>query len=165
MSPCWAAPWEGCPVTGDGSLPHPAICQGTAKQGCLQEVFKPKVASPCAENWVLPRTVFPAWRNCLHPSGRCRLQPVFLQADLRLPQEPASRPTGFVIHPSPLALPSRVWAGDESPAVLALGAPLFPSYLKCKSLLQALPSYACFWQGCACQCGIPAASRAQVDSP
>ena len=152
-------------MTGDGSLPHPAICQGTAKQGCLQEVFKPKVASPCAENWVLPRTVFPAWRNCLHPSGRCRLQPVFLQADLRLPQEPASRPTGFVIHPSPLALPSRVWAGDESPAVLALGAPLFPSYLKCKSLLQALPSYACFWQGCACQCGIPAASRAQVDSP
>ena len=133
-------------MTGDGSLPHPAILQETAKQaslqGCLQEVFEPNAASQSAKNWVPPRTVFPARRNSLHPSGRCRLQLEFLQADLGLPQEPASRLTSFVIHPSPLALPPRVWAGDESPAVLALDAPLFSSYLKCKSLLQALPSCA-----------------------
>ena len=37
---------------------------------------------------------------------------------------------------------SRVCPGDESPAVLALGAPLFSSFLKRKSPLQALSSCA-----------------------
>ena len=160
----------GAPSDGRWVLAPPSHLPGNSKAGLLAGLpsrgFRTQSSFPMCREQGPPQDCLPSMEKLL--------------TSFRKMQTPASVPAGGSQASTGTSFPP-YWLCDSSqpagPSFQSLGRRRIPCApgSRCSPLpflFEAqIPApgaafvHLCFWQGCACQCGIPAASRAQVDSP